>query len=269
MYLRADRARTDLSQDSALGIAVPGTVAGRSLALEKWGSVRLSKLLKKPIELARSGFPVTGRFEGSAKFRWKAMNDEGKRIFGCGAKDPCVPGTRLKQRELALVLETIARQGQKGFYEGWVARKLAGGIGQAGGILSVEDLRAYNAIIRPPVLGQFMGKEVVSMPPPSAGGALVIQMLGFMERADREGTLSGGYGSAQTLHAMEHATALAFADRAEQFGDPDFFHVPLERMLSPGYLDERSRSFDPRHATLPASSGLSAPREGNQTTISR
>ena len=93
--------------------------------------------------------------------------------------------------------------------------------------------------------------EVISMPPPSAGGAVLLEMLGFMERADKQGQLDEGFGSAKTIHAIATAMSLAFADRAKHFGDPDRVAVPTEQLLSPAYLDERWKLFDPKHFTSP------------------
>lgn len=269
MYIREGKARTDLSQNGALASGVPGVPAGLLAALEKYGSLPRQKLLTRPIALARDGFVFTGHEEAAAQDRWPHMNDEAKRLLGCDATGkqlgagsrapvpaaPCPANTRLRQPDLARVLEAISRSGAAGFYRGAVAEKLVAGLKASGGILTMQDLASYRPKWREPVRAEFRGMEVVSMPPPSAGGTVLLQMLGYAERADRQDAFSEGYGSARAIHAITHGMALAFADRAKFFGDPDHWNVPVQGMLSAEYLDARWSSFDPAKANLPAEAG--------------
>ncbi|HUP58397.1 MAG TPA: gamma-glutamyltransferase [Bdellovibrionota bacterium] len=265
MYIREGKARTDLSQVGALAVGVPGTPAGLVLALEKWGRLPLRMILEEPIRTARKGIRVTGWLEYAIDERWKDMNDEARRVFGCRGK-PCPAGAVLKQEDHARVLEELVRKGARGFYEGEVARKIVRAVRAAGGILTEEDLRSYRPEIRIPVSGTYKGYEIISMPPPSAGGAMVVQLLGYFERAEKQGALSEGFGSASAVHAQAHALALSFADRAELFGDPAFVRIPLERFLSSAYLDERWKTFDPSRAALPVKAGIEAPASGGSQT---
>lgn len=269
MYVRDGKPRTDLSQDGALAVAVPGVTAGLIKALEKWGSVSRQKILSRPMEVARAGIELSGATEFGLTDRWEAFNPEARRIFGCrsGAKlEPCPTGTRIRQPELAKVLEAISREGRAGFYGGRVARAIVRDVREAGGILAEKDLADYQPKLRKPVRGTYRGMEVVSMPPPSSGGAIVVQMLAYMERAEAQ--LASGFGSAPELHAVAHAMALAFADRAVWFGDPDQVMVPLEGLLAPAYLDERwAESFRKDRAALPESAGKpGVVVDGNHTT---
>jgi gamma-glutamyltranspeptidase / glutathione hydrolase len=254
LYLRDGKARTDLSQDGALASGVPGVPAGLLLALEKFGTLPRQKLLARPIRDAREGIRVSSWTEVSADDRWKAMNDETRRIWGCDGK-PCPPGTVVRQPDLARVLTEISRKGAPGFYSGWVARKISEGLRAAGGIMTEQDLGAYRPKLREPVTGHFRGMEVVSMPPPSSGGGLVVQMLGYAERADSAGAFAGGYGSAPSVHAVAQGMSLAFADRAKYYGDPDVVQVPLAQLLAPAYLDERWKSYDAGAARIPEGAG--------------
>ena len=273
MYVRAGKGRTDLSQNGALASGVPGVTAGLLTALSRFGTKSRSTLLREPIRLAESGIRLSGLGEEVAADRWKILSPAARTIVGCGSRSrpgvsPCPAGSLIRQRDLARVLREISRRGVDGFYRGWVARKIAQGIRNAGGILSEHDLDAYTAVTRDPVRGELDGYELVSMGPPSSGGELLAQMAGYAERARQGGYLSGGFGSAQTLHALAHAMALAFADRAKYLGDPDFIHVPLSQLLSPSYLDLRWKTFDPAHARIPEGAGELAVEGGNTTHFS-
>jgi gamma-glutamyltranspeptidase/glutathione hydrolase len=252
--------------------------AGLLAALEKYGTMPRQRLLSRPIQLAREGYAFSGYEEAAAMERWESMNDELKRVLGCDAIGkqagelakavpgaPCPVGTKLRQPSLARTLEAISQHGAAGFYQGVVAKKLVAGLRASGGIMTETDLRSYQPKWRDVVSAKFRGMEVVSMPPPSAGGVVLLQMLGYAERADAQGAFADGFGSARALHAIAHGMALGFADRAKHFGDPDHWKVPVAGMLDPAYLDSRWKSFDPSKAALPDAAGEPA-REGTHTT---
>jgi len=184
------------------------------------------------------------------------MNDESRRIFGCGHPDhPCEVGSWLQQKDLAKTLTEISRKGPAGFYRGWVAKKTAAGVLAAGGILQEKDLADYQVKQEAALSGHFHGLEIVTMPPPSSGGVALLQMLSFMERASTAQFLKNGPGSALTLNAEAYAMSLAFADRAEHLGDPAYYPVPLTHLLDPQYLNERWKSFDSDHAKIASGAG--------------
>jgi gamma-glutamyltranspeptidase/glutathione hydrolase len=252
MYVRDGKVRSDLSRVGPLASGVPGVTAGLLTALEKFGSLPRQKILSRPIELARNGIVFSTNTEKAAAPIWKHMNEEAKQVFGCGKTDSsCTVGQQLKQPDLARVLESISKEGKKGFYEGWVARKIVDGIRNAGGIFTMEDLANYSAAERTPLQGRFAGMEIVTMPPPSSGGIALLQLLSYLERADRDGRLDQGYGSIPALHATAHAMTLAFADRAEYLGDPDFVKVPQQALLDQKYLDSRWQTFNSCKADFP------------------
>lgn len=252
MFVRDGKARTDLSQNGALASGVPGVPAGLLLAHERFGKAPRAYLMSRAIDWADRGMAVSGHTETTAALRWDAMNGEARRIFGCAAfgvpSAPCAAGTSLRQPELAAVLREISDKGASGFYQGWVAEKIASGIQAGGGVLTAQDLAAYRARERKPIAGRYRGMEVVSMPPPSSGGILLLQMLDFAERADRARAFDEGFGSAGSVNALAHAMSLAFADRTEYFGDPDHVEVPVEKLLSQAYLESRWRTFNPSRA---------------------
>jgi gamma-glutamyltranspeptidase/glutathione hydrolase len=256
------------SRDSALGIGVPGTVAGLTLALEKYGSGKftLAELLRPAIELARDGFVVaddvadTMPEEQPRLARWPSAT---KIFFG---KDgaPLHEGDLLVQADLAATLSAISEQGARGFYQGPVAEKLVKAIGDAGGIMTLEDLKSYAAAIRAPMRGSYRGYDIVSMPLPSSGGVVLLETLNILE-----GFPLGDMkqGSALSLHVMIEAMKRAYADRARYLGDPAFVSVPVAALTSKEYAAKQRASIDLDRAT-PWTDVLSArsPREGSNTT---
>ncbi|MGE4167410.1 MAG: gamma-glutamyltransferase, partial [Xanthobacteraceae bacterium] len=224
------------SRDSALSIGVPGTVAGLALAHAKYGSGKLSlaALIAPAIALARDGIPVEDDVADSLPSvrdrlaRWPAS----AKIFLKADGNVIGPGDRLVQRDLAETLERIARDGTRGFYEGDVARKLAAAVQAAGGIMTADDLKNYNATIREPVRGRYRDYEIVSMPPPSSGGVHLIQMLNILEGYD---LAKDGPRNAHALHLMIEAMKRAYADRATWLGDPETVSVPVKGLTSKAY----------------------------------
>ena len=209
-----------LSRDTGLAVGVPGTVAGLTLALERYGSGRftLADLVRPAAALARSGVPVVDDLADSLPLaqrlrRWPSS----AAIFLHPDGTPLRSGDTLVQSDLAGTLDAIAAEGRRGFYEGPIAAKLVAAVTAAGGRMTGEDLRSYAAIERSPVRGTYRGHEIVSMPPPSSGGVHVIELLNILENC-RLGEM--GAGSASAIHLMAEAMKLAYADRAAYLGDP-------------------------------------------------
>jgi gamma-glutamyltranspeptidase/glutathione hydrolase len=255
------------SRDSALGVGIPGTPAGLALALEKYGSGKftLAELLQPAIALARDGFAVTDDTADSLPesyprlARWPAS----AKIFSRSDGSPLREGDTLIQADLANTLSAIAAQGPRGFYEGPVAEKLAKAIEEAGGIMTVDDLRSYQPSIRAPIRGTYRGYEIVSMPLPSSGGVVLLETLNILEGFPLHDLKQG---SAASLHITIEAMRRAFADRARYLGDPAFVSVPVANLISKEYAAKQRPSIDPDHAT-PSMAISSAPlREGSNTT---
>ena len=269
MFLGADgKPDPAKSRDSALGIGVPGTVAGLTLALEKYGSGKftLAQLLQPAIALARDGFVVADdgadTLPGWHKrlVRWPASAKIFSRDDGSSLRE----GDKLIQTDLAATLEAIAAQGPRGFYEGPVADKLAQGIQAAGGIITRDDLKNYRAIEREPVRGSYRGYDIVSMPLPSSGGVVLIETLNMLEGFSLKNFKQG---SAPSLHLLIEAMKRAYADRARFLGDPAFVNAPVTKLTSKDYAARQRASIDINRATpwsgmLP----LKQPREGDNTT---
>jgi gamma-glutamyltranspeptidase/glutathione hydrolase len=256
------------SRDSALGIGVPGTPAGLALALEKYGSGKftLSELLQPAIDLARNGVLLADdsadtlpEWHGRLA-RWPSAAKIFSRADGASLRE----GDTLVQTDLAVTLSAIATQGSRGFYEGVVAEKLVKAIGDAGGIMTVDDLKSYKPVIRVPVRGTYRGYDIVSMPPPSSGGVGLVESLNILEGFP---LAEMKQGSAASLHVLIEAMKRAYADRAHYLGDPAFVSAPVATLTTKDYAAKQRGSIDLDHAT-PWTDALSAmpPREGSNTT---
>lgn len=259
------------SRDSGLGVGIPGTVAGLSLALERFGSGKftLAELVAPAVRLARDGIAIKDDLLDSLQrgqqrlARWPSA----AQIFlKPGGTAPAL-ADQLVQAELADVLETIGREGPRAFYIGPIADKIVASVRQAGGLMTRGDLENYTPVIRNPVYGTYRGYEVVSMPPPSSGGVHLVEMLNILE-----GYPSAviGSGSPIALHLELEAMKLAYADRAQFLGDSDSVDVPLERLISKSHAAELREKIDVRHA-IPSREirpDITVPSGGNTTHFS-
>ncbi|QHO73010.1 gamma-glutamyltransferase [Bradyrhizobium sp. CCBAU 051011] len=258
---------TDKSRNSALGIGVPGTVAGLALALEKYGSGRftLAQILKPAIELARDGFLVTDDTADTLPdmYRRMARWPDSARTFSRSDGTALREGDRLIQAELAATLSAIAEQGPRGFYQGPVAEKLAKAVRDAGGIMTVDDLKSYEAVVRSPVRGSYRGYDIVSMPLPSSGGTVLLETLNILEGFPMPDMKQG---SAPSLHVMIEAMKRAYADRARYLGDPAFVNAPADLLISKDYAAKLRDGIDLARATPAEALAVKSPREGSNTT---
>jgi gamma-glutamyltranspeptidase/glutathione hydrolase len=255
------------SRDSALAIGVPGTVAGLALAAEKYGSGRftLADLIAPAIALARQGIAITDDTADSLPrdrprlARWPSSAE----IFLKPDGTAFGPGERLVQADLANTLEAIAKAGPRAFYAGPIAEKIANAVQAAGGVMTADDLKDYRAVERTPVRGTYRGYDVVSMPPPSSGGVVLVEMLNILEGYDL-----AHEGDAQSLFLMTEAMKRAYADRAWFLGDPDVVNVPLARLTAKSHAAEWRATIDPARATPAAEIRRPAavPAEGGNTT---
>jgi gamma-glutamyltranspeptidase / glutathione hydrolase len=257
------------SRYSGLAIGVPGTVAGLELAWRKYGSGKFTfaELIAPAVALARQGLTVGGDVADSLPIAAPtlAKHPSSARIYL--KPDGSVPqtGDHIALEDLAATLDTIAAEGAVGFYTGPVAEKIVAAVQAAGGRMTIDDLAHYRAVEREPVKGTYRGHTIVSMPPPSSGGAHVIEILNILE-----GYPLGqqGLNSAASLHAMAEAEKLAYADRAAWLGDPDFVKIPLAGLTSKAYADQLRALISPDHARPAADIRPGEPQryESDQTT---
>lgn len=245
---------------------VPGTVAGMEYALKKWGTMPLSKVLEPAIKLADKGFIVsdilaqTLKEEKSTLGKWSSS----KAIFFKNG-EPLKSGDLLVQKDLAKSLRLIAKQGAKAFYQGEIATKIAKEMQSHGGTMTLEDLKAYKVVERQPIIGDYRGYKVVTMPPPSSGGVHLIEILNMLEHYPIK---EDGVNSAKNIHHMAESMKLAYADRSEYLGDPDFVKIPVTGLTSKAYANERVKTIDDNKARLSSTikPGKPQPYESDQTT---
>ena len=252
MYVGADGKVLTGPGSSTVGwraSGVPGSVAGFALAHRQYGSGKLTwaEVCEPARRLAADGYALTQG--GAAQFRASAdllgQFPESKRIFlreGLYWKT----GDIWRQPELAATLTRLQTAGPRDFYEGETARRIATAMTQNGGTLTLPDLKAYRPVERTPLRGTYRGCDIVTMPPPSSGGLVLLQMLAMLEPFDVRALQPQ---SAAKLHLFTEVMRRAFRDRAEYLGDPDFVTVPVAELLNRDYLQRRMRDFDPQHAT--------------------
>jgi len=267
MYIRNGKADTTLSQQGALASGTPGVPAGLLAALSQFGTRKVSQVLSDPIQWARQGVRVSAHTETALSMSWKSFNAEARKIFSCQNKTetPCKAGDVLIQSDLAKTLSLISKKGHEGFYKGITAKRIAASMKLDGGLISEADLAAYKPQTRKPSVGKFRNYEVITMPPPSSGGILLVQLLKYFEFAQKSSHVDESPVSWRTLHSKAHAMSLAFSDRTTHLGDADFYPVPSDKLLSENYLRARWKSFLPDKTALPDAPGEPL-REPDQTT---
>lgn len=258
---------SDKSLYSGASSGVPGTVAGMKLALDKYGTMDWADVIAPAIRLAEEGMIVTPDLADSLESAREKMSKypASMAIFfkpdGAGYR----PGEVLVQADLAKTLKKIAAEGPDGFYKGEVAQAISSAVQADGGLITPEDMAAYQVAERAPVKGSYRGYEIASMPPPSSGGVHLIQILNALEGYPI-GAL--GQNSAQTIHLMAEAMKLAYADRSEYLGDPDFVDVPVAELTSKAYAADMRAQIDADFARPAAQIRPAdlAPYESDQTT---
>ncbi|MCI7412091.1 gamma-glutamyltransferase [Helicobacter bilis] len=231
-----------------LSVGVPGSVKGMSAMLDKYGTKTLSELLEPSVMLAEKGFMVTQRqqetmqevqsdfakFESSSKYFLKENGEAYK------------DGDILIQKDLARTLRILQKEGGKAFYEGEIAKAMVSDIQKGGGILTLQDLKDYKVKWRKPLRGTYRGYDIITMPPPSSGGAHILEILNIIENADMAKL---GFASSKSIHLLTEAMRQAQADRSSFMGDPDFIDLPLDTLLSKEYAREVYRSIKTNRAT--------------------
>jgi gamma-glutamyltranspeptidase/glutathione hydrolase len=247
-------------------VGVPGTVAGMVHALNKWGSMPLAKVIAPAIKLADQGFVVsevlasTLAEEKDTLGKWPAS-----RAIFFKQGEPLKAGDKLVQKDLANSLRQISKSGAAAFYQGDIGKKISKEMAKHGGSITLQDLKDYKVVERKPILGNYRGYQVVTMPPPSSGGIHLVQILNMLEHYPIK---DYGVNSANTIHVMAESMKLAYADRAEYLGDPDFVKIPVTGLISKGYADSLVKGIQMNQARPAAQikPGQPQPYESDQTT---
>jgi gamma-glutamyltranspeptidase/glutathione hydrolase len=246
-FLRADGTPMGIGEaiSSGLSVGVPGVLRMLELAHAKHGRLPWRRLFAPAIRLAERGFPVSPRLHRLiAADPLLPRLPAARAYFYLPDGRPLPIGHVLKNPELAAVLRRVADDGPDAFYAGGIARDIAAAVAARPkpGDLTERDLASYRAIEREPVCGGYRGLRVCGMPPPSSGGIAVLAMLGILERFDLAAVRPG---SSEAVHLFAEAGRLAYADRDQYVGDPDFVPVPTAGLIDPAYLRERSNLIQP------------------------
>lgn len=246
MFLDADgNVIKGKSTETALAIGVPGTVAGVFAVHKKYGSMRMSEILKPVIALAERGVIVTKKQE-------KSLNDYRDAIVKVNGETTLLAANfkendTIKYPALANTLKRIAKNGRSEFYKGETAKILVDYLQKKGGIITLEDLAKYEAKWRKPLQFTYKDLKITSMSPPSSGGICLAQILKMIAPYD---LARMGHNSAEAIQVIVEAERRAYADRSQFLGDPDFVKIPVNALLSEHYLKERMSTFNIDKASL-------------------
>jgi gamma-glutamyltranspeptidase/glutathione hydrolase len=242
MYLDAEgKVRPNASINGYLAVGTPGTVAGLYEVHRRYGKLSWQEVMKPAIALAKDGFILGDVLTQRLNQRQQQLlnNPAAREIFTRNGQF-YQPGEKLVQRDLARTLAAIAENPQS-FYTGSIARAIASDMVKNGGLISLEDLKTYKPIWRTPVCGNFRKAKICSMPPPSSGGVHLLQILNIIGDTDLK---SLGWHHPDAIHLMVEAMKIAYADRSEYLGDPDFVKVPVQELISPAYAKKRRQEIN-------------------------
>jgi gamma-glutamyltranspeptidase/glutathione hydrolase len=263
MYVDSAGNPTSSSLTGHLSVGVPGSVAGMFAAHRKFGRLPWRELLAPAIRLARDGYALD-----PARSRQIALGAERLGRFPASRAQFLVngaapePDARFVQADLARTLELIADSGPAVFYRGSIAELIVQEMQRGGGLITKQDLARYRAKWRPPITIAYRGYTIYTMPPPSGGGVTLAEILNIMEGFEP----LPAFGSATLMHLQAEAMRRAYSDRNRYLGDPDFVHMPLERLLSKSYAAELRGAIDARRATPTPPPVAGTRTEGTETT---
>lgn len=281
MYLDAASKPT---RDSLVGwraSGVPGTVRGLELAHKKYGRQSWLQVVQPAVDLAAKGFAVSHALSQSLKAAGRAQPNtqggsvltsggilsrfpESRRIFTRDGRF-YEPGETLRQPELGATLDRIKQGGAREFYEGEIAKRLSAAMAANGGLITLDDLKQYQAVERKPLTGRYRDYDIITAPPPSTGGVGLLQMLGVLSGTGYE---KSGHGAAAGIHYAAEAMRRFYADRGEFLGDPDFVKVPVRGLISSAYASKLRATIDPERASVSTvlKHGNPLPYESTETT---
>jgi gamma-glutamyltranspeptidase/glutathione hydrolase len=256
MYLGPD-GEIDPSLTAAgwLAPGVPGTVRGMEEAHRRFGRLSWRDVVLPAAELAERGFPLDSslaRTLNRVVAGPMARFPSSVAAYGKPGGGSWEAGDVLRLPDLGRSLRAVAEQGPDAFYTGWIADRISESMAANGGIIAKADLAAYRPVVRQPVRGSYKGYEIVSMPPPSSGGVVILEVLNILEGFNLK---ARGRYAVSTTHLEIEAMRRAYLDRARFLGDPDFVDVPVDRLISKPYGQELARQIDTTRATSSAELG--------------
>lgn len=247
----AEAGHDEVPGKGALSVSVPGAVAAWVDAHERFGNQPFEELLEPAIRFARDGFPVSTRLAMDFEEQGDDLNEQGRALYLPGGSPPPV-GSLLRNPELAISLETIAREGKEAYYQGPIAQQLADFVSEQGGHLRASDFAAHTSTWVEPLRKDYLERTFLVMPPNTQGPA----QLAFMGMARAYDLQTMGHNSAEYLHTLIELKKLAFADRDRWVADPEIADVPIERLLDDAYLQERAQLVDPDQAAEDVAPGF-------------
>ncbi len=258
MYLGADgNINRSLTAAGYLAPGVPGTVRGMALAHKKFGKLPWQDVVGPAAELAAQGFVMAPSLAAGLN---RELREDGPMrkfpasvaAYGKPGGSTWTAGDRIVLHDLAKSLKAIATDGPDVFYTGWIADRIAEDMAANGGLISKADLAAYQAKERAPIKGTFLGYDIISMPPPSSGGAALVEMLNMLEALQIQKRTRG---SADAVHLVTEAMRRAYLDRARFLGDPDFVDVPVAKLIAKPHARDLIKTIDPKKASRSAELG--------------
>ncbi len=266
MYLdAAGNVIPNMSLSTHQASGVPGSVAGIAEAHRKYGKLPWAELVQPAIDLARNGYKLTKRLADAYNRSQTTLKNANPGKTYLLKDTPWKEGDVLVQEDLAKTLEQIRDKGRSGFYEGVVADEIVAEMKTGNGLITKADLQNYHAVWRKPIIGDYRGYKIISMPPPSSGGIALLSLLKSVESYPLH---RWGYNQDSTVQVMIEAERRVYADRSKYLGDPDFYKVPVDSLLRTSYILGRMSSFNWAAAT-PSTSiqpGVIAGYESDQTT---
>jgi len=265
MFLTNGKYDSAKHHESHLSVGVPGTVAGLHLAWKEHGKLPWERLVQPAIVLARDGFPLTESLAASLARVLPSMTRYPASVAQFSKNGvPYRAGEVFAQPDLARTLTRIAAQGPAGFYAGETARLIEEEMAAHGGLITRADLTAYTPERRVPLRGTYRGHEILSMPPVSSGGTVLVEMLNVLEGYD---LAANGWGSAQNTHYLVEAMRRAYADRARHLGDPAFNpSMPISRLISKDYAASLRATIRADRASVSSPTSFEWPPESDETT---
>lgn len=243
MYWEKGKIQNAWRRSHGLAVAVPGALAGWAYALEKYGTMKLGKVLEAGLRIAEQGIPVSQTFSQINKDQYeKILQNSGESSVYLNEGFPYEPGDIYRNPDLAETFKRLASHGWHDFYEGAIAGKIAEAVQRKGGIMTREDLALYSPIEQPPLIGTYKDYTLYTIQPPGSGGLHIIQLLNIIAHWP---VREWGFSGTAYIHHLSEAFRFVFADRARYLGDPDFVPVPIRDLLSKDYAKRIANSILP------------------------
>jgi len=254
----------DLAINGPLAAAIPGNVAAMTYVVKQYGKLTLAQNLAPAIKIANKGFPAYSKFVRGLARKKKIMQryPATMQLYFKNGKDTPELGDNIVLKDMAKTLESIAKHGNKGFYQGKIAKLMVKAVKNAGGIWTLDDLKNYKVAIREPIYTTYRGKQLITAPPPSSGGIAIATMLNILSAWDLTKMKED-----ERIHLIVESMRRVYRDRSVHLGDPDFYDVPVEMLVSSYYADGLRAAIRADMA-MPSKQlpGLAHLKEGNDTT---